>query len=325
MVDGTGGSHGTAELYAPSGVAVDTSGNVYVADSRNNCVRKIDPFGATTTLSGNGQSGLTDGTGGRLGTARYYVPTGVAVDADGLVYVADMEGEKIRKLDASGNSTTLAGNMTPGFVDGTGGLAGTAEFAFPSGIATRGAGVYVADQDNNSIREVDKSSGVTTTVAGNGTPGFVDGTGGRSGTAEFQSPMSIAVDAAGNIYVADYNNHRIRKIDPSGNATTLAGNGMPGFADGTGGATGTARFHHPSGVAVDAAGNVYVADYDNDRIRKIDPSGNTITLAGNGVRGFADGSLGEAEFAGPTGVAVDATGTVYVGDYLNDRVRKIVP
>ena len=148
---------------------------------------------------------------------------------------------------------------------------GTTEFYGPTGVAVDTAGnVYVADSINNRIRKVDPSANVTT-LAGNGKPGYADGTGGPTGTAEFNEPVGVVVDAAGNVYVADTYNSRIRKVDPSGNVTTLAGNGAPGYADGTGGPTGTAEFSGPRGVAVDAAGNVYVADAFNNRIRKISP------------------------------------------------------
>ena len=227
--------------------------------------------GNVTTLAGNGTRGYADGTGGPTGTAKFNGPMGVAVDAAGNVFVAELYNNRIRKVDPSGNVTTLAGNGTQGYADGTGGPTGTAEFDRPGGVAVDAAGnVYVADTYNNCIRKVDPSGNVTT-LAGNGTAGYADGTGGPTGTAEFNNPGGVAVDAAGNVYVADYGNNRIRKVDPSGNVTTLAGNGTPAYADGTGGPTGTAEFWGPAGVAVDTAGNVFVADGTNNRIRKITP------------------------------------------------------
>ena len=281
-----------------------------------------------TTLAGNGTRGYADGTGGPTGTAEFFYPRSMAIDAAGNVYVADYGNDRIRQVDPSGNVTTLAGNGTPGYADGMGGPTGTAEFRGPAGVAVDAAGnVYVADYYNNRINKVD-SSGNVTTLAGNGMPGYADGTGGPTGTAEFYSPSNVVVDAAGNVYVADSVNNRIRKVDPSGNVTTLAGNGTQGSADGTGGPTGTAEFNNPWGVAVDAAGNVYVADSGNNRIRKVDPNGNVTMLAGNGTWGFEDGTggpTGTAEFNGPEGVAVDAAGNVYVADSANNRIRKISP
>lgn len=274
--DGTGGPHGTAELNGPTGIAVDSEGNVYVADTQNSRIRKIDPSGNVTTLAGNGQEGSVDGTGGPDGTASFVSPVAVAVDTQGNVYVADGGANNIRRIDPSGNVTTIAGNGMTGHVDGTGGADGTAEFNEPTGVAVDAAGnLYVADSGNNRVRRIDQSGNVTT-LAGNGTSGFqtyMDGTGGPDGTAQFDGPTGVSVDSRGNVYVADSNNERIREIDPSGNVTTLAGNGVQGYADGTGGAEGGAEFNQPLAVAVDVHGNAYVADTGNNRIRKITQPG----------------------------------------------------
>jgi len=348
FADGVGGlltGQGSALLGGPDGVAVDSSGNVYSADYYNNAIRKIDPAFNVTTLTGGGDyssaNGFADGTGGPGGTARFWEPAGLAVDSEGNLYLADEPNAAIRKIDPSGNVTTLAGAgpSNRGFVDGTGGPNGTARFNSPAAVAVDAQGnVYVADHQNSAIRKIDPSGNVTTVAGGNNhTPsdGFVDGTGGATGTARFQRPSGIAVDSSGNLYVGDYGNNAIRKIDPSGNVTTLAGGGnnvgLNGFVDGTGGAGGTARFDHPQGLVVDAAGNVYVADTYNAAIRKIDPAGNVTTVAGGGhdlsVSGFADGSLGtagSARFAGPTAVAIDANGDLLVADYNNNAIRKVL-
>ena len=209
--------------------------------------------------------------------------------------------------------STLAGS-TSGYTDGTG---TSAQFDYPIGVAVDGAGnVYVADGYNHRIRKI-TTSGVVSTLAGSGTSGYTDGTG---TSAQFDYPTGVAVDGAGNVYVADQVNHRIRKITTSGVVSTLAGSGTSGYTDGTG---TSAQFSYPTGVAVDGAGNVYVADYDNHRIRKITASGVVSTLAGSGTYGYTDGTGTSAKFYYPTGVAVDGAGNVYVADQYNHRIRKI--
>jgi sugar lactone lactonase YvrE len=191
-----------------------------------------------------------------------------------------------------------------------------AAFNNPCGVAVDGTSVYVADYNNHRIRKIRRSDGYTETLAGDGTNGFLEGTG---PSARFSYPTSVAIDSSGNLYVADSGNCRIRKILPNRTTMTLAGS-MCAFADGD--AT-TARFFSPTGVAVDASGNVYVADSENHRIRKVRADGNTTTLSGSGTDGFMDGPGASARFSTPTGVAVDSNGIVYVADQGNHRVRKI--
>jgi sugar lactone lactonase YvrE len=210
--------------------------------------------------------------------------------------------------------TTLAGSSY-GYADGTG---TSARFGGPYGVAVDASGtVYVADNGNHRIRKITISGSTATvsTLAGS-TQGFADGTG--TG-ARFNLPNSVAVDASGNMYVADANNQRIRKITPAGEVTTLSGSGTPGDANGTG--TG-AQFKSPSGVAVDASGNLYVSDYGNSRIRKVSSAGEVTTLAGS-TAGYADGEGTAATFRGPVGVTVDGSGILYVADYNNQRIRKV--
>ncbi|MFT6292434.1 MAG: streptogramin lyase, partial [Ilumatobacter sp.] len=308
-VNATGTS---ASFYAPAGVAVDGSGNVYVADYENHLIRKISPAGVVTTLAGDGSSGAVDGTGT---SASFNNPGGVAVDGSGYVYVADTDNHLIRKISPSGVVTTLAGTGSSGAVDGTG---ISASFYFPFGVAVDGSGnVYVADQGNNLIRKI-SPSGEVTTFAGTGSSGAVDGTG---TSASFSYPYGVAVDGAGNVYVADTSNHLIRKISPSGVVTTLAGTGSSGAVDGTG---TSASFFDPYGVAVDGSGNVYVADQSNHLIRKISPTGVVTTLAGTGSSGAVNANGTSASFYFPFGVAVDGSGNVYVADYFNHLIRKIL-
>ncbi len=308
FADGTGT---TARFDSPRAVAVDDSGNLYVADTNNNRIRKITPAGVVTTLAGDtwGHVGSVDGTGS---DALFNSPQGITVDGGGNVYVADTSNHKIRKITPAGVVTTLAGRV-PGFADGTG---TAAEFYRPLGMSVDdGGNLYVAD-GNNRIRKI-TPAGVVTTLAGS-TQGSIDGTG---TDAKFYSPAGITVDGGGNVYVADTFNDSIRKITPVGVVTTLAG-GAWGSTYGTGPAVW--QFELPKGVTADSNGNVYVADTDNHKIRKITPAGVVTTLAGS-TQGFADGTGTAAKFNNPRGITVDGDGNVYVADTFNDRIRKITP
>ena len=320
---GSGGADGTgsaARFDGPAGVAVDGSGNVYVADSGNYTIRKITPAGAVSTMAGlPGSPGSADGTGS---AAQFWYPSGVAVDGSGNVYAADMKGCTIRKITPAGMVITLAGLAgwwNRGSADGTG---SAARFNYPSGVAVEGSGnVYVADTENCTIRKMTPAGAVSTMAGLVGNYGSANGTG---STARFNRPSGVAVDNSGTVYVADSANNTIRKITPSGMVSTLAGlAGWQGSADGTG---SNARFNHPYGLIVDGSGNVYVAENGNCTIRKITPSGVVSTLAGlAGAQGSADGTGSAARFNGSSGVAVDGSGNVYVADYWNCTIRKGVP
>jgi hypothetical protein len=274
-------------------------------------------YGWTNFVGQSGGPGNVDGTGS---TARFYYPNSVAVDAAGNIYVADSGNFTIRKATPAGGVTTLAGSVgTPGSSDGTG---SGAQFSEPEGVAVDGVGnVYVADTDNNTIRKV-SPAGVVTTLAGSaGSWGGTDGTG---SAARFYWPWGVALDSAGNVYVADTANYTIRKVTPAGVVTTLAGlAGSFGSVDGTG---SVARFHLPSGVAVDSASNVYVTDELNYTIRKVTPVGVVTTLAGlAGTADYADGTGSAARFSAPWGVTVDSKGDVFVADAYNHTIRKVTP
>jgi sugar lactone lactonase YvrE len=313
--DGTGTD---ASFNYPTSVAADRTGNVYVADARNNTIRKITAAGVVTTLAGSaGVTGSADGAGP---AASFQFPTGVATDSAGNVYVTDTYNNTIRKINRFGAVSTLAGAPeVAGSSDGVGAAAG---FLQPEGLATDSAGnVYVADTWNDMIRKI-TPAGVVSTIAGS--PRYDGGHDGSGAAARFTTPVGVAVDGAGNIYVADTSNSTIRKITPAGMVSTLAGSaGVTGNADGSGAA---ARFNYPYGLAVDGAGNVYVADTYNNTIRVITPAGVVTTLAGSaGMTGSADGIGAAASFYLPAGVVTDSAGNVYVSDMNNGTIRKIAP
>ena len=262
-----------------------------------------------TTLAGSGSWDYADGQGT---SASFASPSGLAVDGNGNVYVADTLNHRIRKINASGTVSTLAGSGNSTYADGQG---VSACFYGPFGLAIDGIGnLYVGDQYNYRIRKI-MESGTVSTLAGRD----YDNADGQGASASFIDPLGVAVDASGNVYVAAAN--RIRKITASGTVTTLAGSDF-GYAEGQG---ASARFYGPIGIALDGSGNVYVADSGNHRIRKITASGTVTTLAGSGIKGYADGQGSSASFNNPTGVAVDGNGNVYVADSENHRIRKITP
>ena len=314
FMDGVGNG---ARFSYPNSVAVDASGFVYVADTGNNTIRKLVYSGTTCTVSTlAGTPGVTGTVDGISGAAQFNNPSGIAVDAAGNLYVADTGNFTIRKINvSSGQVTTLAGSPGQmGAVDGPGAL-----FGSPIGIAVDVNGnVYVADSSNYTIRMI-TAGGVVSTLAGSpGNRGCVDGTGSR---ASFDTTGGLAVDGSGNLFVADTSNNTIRKVTPSGVVTTFAGSpGVWGSFDGTGmGAT----FNLPGSVAVDGAGNVYVADTYNNTLRKITVGGVVSTLAGTVcTMGHSDGVGAAATFNFPGGIAVTGNGTVYVADTCNHTIRK---
>jgi serine/threonine-protein kinase len=307
----TNGTGAAATFNFPLGAAVDSAGNMYIADSNNNAIRKITPAGVVSTLAGSGAVGFSNGTGT---AATFSFPTGVAVDGSNNVYVGDQSNNAIRKITPGGVVSTLAGSGSAGLTDGTG---TAASFQNPQGVAVDGAGnVYVADTVNNAIRKI-TPGGVVSTIAGSGSQGFANGTG---AAATFYHPQDVAVDAGGTLFVADTFNNAIRAIAPGGAVTTLAGSGSAALTNGTGTA---AAFNHPGGIVVDPGGSVYVADNFNHAIRRIAPGGIVTTIAGNGTAGFVNGTGTAATFNRPHGLAIDGAGNLYVSDLLNNAVRKI--
>jgi serine/threonine protein kinase, bacterial len=266
-----------------------------------------------STLAGNGSAGFADGQGT---AAQFRFPAGLAIDSSDTLYVADRTNHSIRKVTPSGAVTTWAGTFATGFVDGQG---NDARFYTPFDVAVaKDNTVYVVDSWNNAIRKI-SPSGYVTTLAGSGTAGYADGTG---AAAQFNGPNGIVVDdTTGNVYVADFNNRRIRKITPSGEVTTFAGSGTAGSVDGP--AT-TAQFRGPTGIDIDETGALYVADVSNNQIRKITASGYVSTVAGASSLGaYVDGDALSARFNAPYDVVIGDEGVLYVADRNNFRIRAI--
>ena len=309
---GDGGPATFAKLASPSGVAVDSSGNLFIVDSENHRVRKVASNGVISTVTGTANMG-NYGPG----------PSGIAVDAAGNLFIADSDNNRVRKVTPGGVASTVAGNGVGGF-GGDGGAAISAQLSSPGGVSVDATGnLFIADTGNNRIRKV-TPAGVISTVAGNGTVVGYGGDGGPATSAQLHGPYGVAVDAAGNLFIADRDNCRIRKVTPGGVISTVAGNGTGGFS-GDGGPATSAQLAAPHGVAVDAAGNLFIADYANNRIRMVTPDGIIRTVAGNGTMGFSGdgGPATSAQLFQPGGVAVDAAGNLFIADTFNNRVRKV--
>jgi len=297
------GAGATAQFRDPSGVATDSAGNVFVADYGNHIIRKIAPNGDVTTFAGvAGAQGPDDGRGAN---ARFNYPYAIAVDSTDNLYIAEDGNDAIRKITAAAEVTTVAGAAAlSGYVDAAGPLA---RFDAPRSVATDTSGNAIVADGRDKLRTVTAAGDVTTLL------GFAAG---------LVSPSGLATDGSGNLYIADTYNHVIRKLYTTGTLTILAGTlGVPGSNDGAGSAAG---FRFPNGVAVDAAGNIYVADTDNHTIRLITPAGDVTTLAGTaGNFGSTDATGAVARFRSPQDLVSDATGTLYVTDRLNFTIRKV--
>lgn len=321
---GDGGLATAAQLNQPSGMALDAAGNVYIADSYNNVIRKVAVnTGIITTFAGNGSAGYS-GDGGQATSAQLNAPQSVAIDANNNLYIGDWNNSVIRKVNiASGIITTFAGTGVQGY-SGDGGPAISAELNLCSSVALDNNGnVYISDDNNNVIRKVD-NAGIITTFAGTGTCGY-SGDGGQASAAAICFPLGMQNDSYGNLYISDIGNAVVRKIDiVTGIITTVAGNGTTGYS-GDGGPATSAQLDANFDVTVDPDGNIYIADFNNNVIRKVNTSGIISTYAGNGTGGLSGdgGPATSAQLLNPMGVTADINGNIYIADWLNNRVRKV--
>jgi hypothetical protein len=307
-----------AKLYYSDQVSSDSAGNLYIVETNTHRIRKVDTSGTITTAAGDGTNG-SGGDGGAATNAQLSSPADVFVDASDNIFIADMTNYRIRKVDTSGNISTVAGDGTQGD-SGDGGPATDAQLTTPKGVFVDAAGnIFIVDSDVGRIRKVDTSGNITT-IAGTGVVGY-SGDGAAATLAQLSYPEDIFVDGTGNVFIADLNNHVIRKIDTSGNISTIAGDGTNGFS-GDGAAATLARMQSPASVFVDATGNVFIADSQDRRVRKVDTAGDISTIAGNGSPTSGDG--GPATLAGvdsPSGVYVSGTAEIYIAS--GERVRKV--
>jgi uncharacterized protein (TIGR03437 family) len=323
----------STRLEGPTGVAVDRAGVIYFAEggigSGTGLARgdfrvwKVPLTGELRALAGTGASNFA-GDGGPASAAQLNGATAMSLDGEGNLYIADAANQRVRRISPGGAIDTVLGTGTAGFAVDFGSPAG-AVFNMPRGVAAEpGGAIYVADTLNNRIRKYVPGGNVFT-YAGNGNAAYF-GDGGRAASASINAPEGLALDAAGNLYIADTNDNAVRKVTPDGVITTIAGNGLTGFA-GDGGLATRAQLNRPRAVAVDAAGNVYVADTGNHRVRRVDTAGNIATIAGNGATDFLpDDSAGiNSSLSDPRGVAVDSAGNVYISDTGHNRVRKLFP
>ena len=330
-----GGPATGSQLTFPYGVTIDSRGIVYIADSYNHRIRKVDTDGIITTFAGTGEEGY-GGDGGPAAEAQLNWPTGVAVDDNGNVYIADRNNERIRKVATSGIITTYAGTGEYGYDDDHENKPATeATLNWPTGITLDGDGnLYIADSYNHRIRKV-ATSGIITTYAGISRSRDEDlsapiddtdiGDDGLAIEAKLNWPNGVAVDENGNLYIADWNHHRIRKVDTSGIITTFAGSGEKGGFSGDGGKATGAQLNRPNGLDLDRNGNLYIADQKNNRIRKIsnidDPDGANRIITS--IAGGDDGSDSGVTLSGIRGVAVDAEGNVYIANTPNHQILEL--
>jgi hypothetical protein len=308
------GNRDTATFDNPMGVIVGKNGELFVSEPGSNRMRKVAANGDVSTFAGNNTAGTIDGN---ATAASFNGLIAMALAPSGDFYGAEFGGNVIRKITQTADVSVFAGAGSPGSGDGN---AATATFNGPIAMTIDGAGnIFLAELHVSLIRKITPAGDVST-LAGSSPLGFADGTG---TAAQFARPYGIVADAAGNLFVADSENHRIRKVTQGGVVTTFAGTGTPGSLDG---AKDIATFQRPGGLAFDALGNLYVADTDNNVLRKITPAGVVSTVAGKaGVMGSQNGIREAARFSQPYGIAIAADGTIYVADSLNHRIRKIEP
>ena len=321
----------SSELNQPRGVALDTQGNFYIADTLNNRIRKVDRNGIITTVAGIGPAGATTGTGGYNGdnmsatSAALNSPLRLTADNQGNLYIADTVNHRVRKVNTNGVITTVAGNGVSGY-NGDNVAATAAELSYPEGVAVDGAGnLFIVENGNNLVRKVD-TNGIITTVAGVPKKSGYNGDNMPATSALLSGPTTLALDSSGDLYIVDQGNQIIRKV-ANGTITTVAGvPGTHGY-NGDGIPATSAWLDSPAGVAVDAAGDLFITDSSNDRIREVSANGTISTLAGNGEAAFAGDTLLSTRSAvsAPRDVALNSAGSVYIADTGNNRIRLLSP
>jgi hypothetical protein len=317
---GDGGKASAATLTAPGGVIVDSAGNGYVADTQNCVIRGYTKSsGFISTVAGNGTCGF-NGDGSATGVELNH-PTGLALGADGKLYIADTDNNRIRVEDLTTHTITTYAGSTVGAVNGD--RLTAAKFTHPTGISFNASSdLYVADTGNDAIREIDHSSGVVSTIAGTLGSAGNSGDGAAATSALLNAPRGVTVDASDEIVVADTGNCRVRLVDTSGVMNALIGTGTCGYG-GDSGDAGLAQLNHPTGIRIDDKYNIYIADTGNNRVRLVDPNNTITTIAGTGTAGSTgdDGSAVKALLNGPTDVALTPANTLWIADTGNNRVR----
>ncbi len=315
---GDGGSATNAKIDLPFGVAADSLGNFYIADTYNSRIRKVNANGIITTVAGNGST-TYGGDGGLATNAALYHPNGVAVDSLGNLFIADTGNNRIRRVDTNGNIWTVAGTNSTGF-GGDGGSATNATLNGPRAVAVDGIGnLYIADTVNNRIREVN-TNGIIMTVAGTNRASF-SGDGGTATNASLDLPEGVTVDGYGRLFIADTSDNRIREVNTNGIIATVAGTNGASYSGDSGAAT-NANLNMPTGMAIDAFGYLFIADTSNNRIRQVDLNGIITTVAGNGSSGNG-GAVTNAQLSFPTSMAFDVFGGLFIADEGNSRIRSI--
>jgi sugar lactone lactonase YvrE len=334
VVIGTGQVSATTATMTTGTLAIGThtitanyAGDTNFAASTSSALTQVVgavavPGGIITTVAGNGIAGYS-GNNGAATSAKLDSPAGVAVDANGNIYIADAAYGYIRKVNAgTGIITTVAGNGVGGYSNS--GPATSTSVGIPIGVIVDASGnIYIADDLDSRVLKVNAATGVLSSIAGTGTAGY-SGDGGPATSAYLGIPVGLSLDASGNLYIACQSDSRIRKVNPAGTITTVAGNGTTGYS-GDGGAATSAELDAPQSVYVDASGNIYIADWGNDRIRKVTPSGIITTVAGIGTAGYSGdgGAATNAQLNAPQGVYKDATGNIYIADGANSRIRRV--
>ena len=324
---GDGGSPIYAQIHWPTAVALDRAGNVYFADALNNTIRKISS-GIITTVAGTGFGSGTGhgdftGDGAAATAAKLSFPTGVAVDKIGNIYIADQKNNRVRRVDTSGTISTVAGNGGAAYT-GDGAAAASAQLSGPTRVVLDTFGnIYIADAGNNAIRKIDVTTGNISTIAGTGVAGY-NGDAVPANTSQLNNPMDVAVNDSGYVFIADTYNNRIRKVDLYGVITTVAGNGIPGYA-GDGGPAPASVIYYPSGIVIDDSSRVYFSQLGDSHVRKIELNDTISTIAGADSAGY-NGDNRPATTARvwfPQGLALRANGDLFIADEGNNRIRLI--